>query len=87
MSQRTEPTLFQSLMGAKPRASHETLASEALQGFIQAQDKMNEAIATINSDIAQDEAEVAKLQSQIEQSGKSKSQLERVAARFSELLS
>lgn len=86
MSQRTEPTLFQSLMGTKPRASHETLASEALQGFIQAQEKMNEAIATINSDIAQDEAEVAKLQRQIQESDKSKSHLERVSARFSELL-
>lgn len=87
MSQRTEPTLFQSLMGAKPRASHESLASEALQGFMQAQEKMNEAIATISSDIAQDEAEVAKLQSQIKESDKSKSHLERVAARLSELLS
>lgn len=87
MTQRTEPTLFQSLMGAKARASHETLASEALQGFMTAHEKMNTAIATIASDIAQDEAEVAKLQAQIVESDKSKSHLERVAARFSELLS
>lgn len=87
MTQRKEPTLFQSLMGTKARANHESLASEALQGFIQAQEKMNAAIATISSDIAQDEAEVAKLQRQIVESDKSKSHLERVAARFSELLS
>lgn len=87
MSQRTEPTLFQSLMGTKARASHETLASEALQGFVQAQEKMTVAIATINADIAQDEAEVDKLQRQIIESDKSKSHLERVAARFSEMLS
>ena len=87
MTQRTEPTLFQSLMGTKARADHATLASEALQGFMKAHEKMNTAIATIKNDIAQDKAEVAKLQSQIAESDKSKSHLERVAARFAEMLS
>lgn len=87
MTDRKEPTLFQSLMGLKARISHADIASEALQGFVAAQEKMNAAIATINSDIASDEAEVAKLQRQIEESDKSKSHLERVATRFQELLS
>lgn len=87
MTERKEPTLFQSLMGVKARTSHASLASEALQGFVAAKEKMATAIATINSDIASDEAEVAKLQRQIEESDKSKTHLERVAARFEEMLS
>lgn len=86
MTDRKEPTLFQSLMGAKARASHNAIASEALQGFMEAQEKMSTAIATINKDIADDEAEVSKLQRQIEESGKSLSHLERVSLRFKELL-
>ena len=87
MSERKEPTLFQSLMGAKPRQSHSTLASEALQGFIEAQEKMSEAISTINKDIDDDKAEVEELNRRIEQSGKTISHLERVSLRFKELLS
>lgn len=49
MTDRKEPTLFQSLMGAKARASHSAIASEALQGFMEAQEKMSTAIATINN--------------------------------------
>lgn len=87
MSARKEPTLFKSLMGVKARASHETLASEALQGFLQAQEKMSVAIATINKDIADDQAEVEELTRRIGESGKSLSHLERVSLRFKELLS
>ena len=89
MKDRKEPSFFSGfgVGDSRKRKNHAEVASEALQAFVEAQNKMQSAISEIESDIADDQSEIEKLQRQVQSSSDSKAHLERVASRFNELLS
>lgn len=94
MTQRTEPSVgstsaFDFLgFGGKKTAvkTPDQLVNEALQGFKDAAQKMEDAQKAIDVQVAEHEAEIEKRQKALEQANESKSHLGRVAARFKELL-
>lgn len=95
MTQRTEPTVGTSAfnflgfpMGGKSHTAKtpDQLVNEALQGFKDAAQKMEEAQKAIDVQVAEHEAEIEKRQKALEEANESKSHLGRVAARFKELL-
>lgn len=93
MTQRTEPSVgstsafdFLGFGGKKAVKTPDQLVNEALQGFKDAAQKMEDAQKAIDVQVAEHEAEIEKRQKALEQANESKSHLGRVAARFKELL-
>lgn len=94
MTQRTEPTVGTSAFnflgfpigGSKEVKTPEQLMNDALQGFKDAAEKMEEAQKAIDIQVAEHEAEIERRQKQLEAANESKSRLSRVSERFKELL-
>lgn len=90
MTQRNEPTvgILTSLLGGKPdkAATPEELVTGALQSFVDAQVKLEEAQAAIATQKAEHEAEIEARQKLLETATDSHSRLERIKGRFADLL-
>lgn len=70
------------IVGISVSVDHDKLVTEALDAFTKAEQKMEGAIAQIDSDIAAKEKEVAKIQGSIQNAGVSKDKLSRVLDRI-----
>lgn len=93
MNERNEPTVgstafdISSFFGGKKEAkTPERLMEDALQGFTDAQAKLEAAQAAIAVQKAEHEAEIEKRQRLLESAEASHSRLGRVAERFKELM-
>lgn len=93
MTQRNEPTVggnsafdVTGFFGKKSVKTPDQLVSEALQGFTDAQAKLEAAQAVIASQKADHEAEIEKRQRLLDTATESHSRLERIKGRFADLL-
>lgn len=89
MTARTEPSvgLFNGMFTSKQSAkSHESIMTEALQGFTQAAANLDAAHATINEQIVADQEAIAALATKIGEANESLSRLARVRGRISDLI-
>jgi FtsZ-binding cell division protein ZapB len=86
MTTRTEPamTSLTSLFSAK-KASHTELLADALDTFTKAEQKVSTALETIQSQIDEQEAEIAKRQGEVLRANESKNKLSRVLDRIKAL--
>lgn len=94
MTQRNEPTVGTSAfdMGGLfsfPKTKSKTpdqLVVEALQGFTDAQAKLEAAQAAISNQIAEHDAEIQARQAKLDTAKESHSRLDRIKGRFADLL-
>lgn len=93
MTQRNEPTVggtsafdVTGFFGKKVVKTPDQLVSEALQGFTDAQAKLETAQAAIAVQKADLEAEIEKRQRLLDTATESHSRLERIKGRFADLL-
>lgn len=90
MTERTEPKLNTGLgflgLGSKKEKSPEDLMTDALGVVLDAQIKLEEAHKAIQTQVADHEAVIADRQAKVEQANTHLSRLERVKARFADLL-
>lgn len=86
MTTRTEPSIngIVSLFSAK-KATHTQLLDDALDTFSKAEQKVVTAMETIQAQIDEQEAEVARRQAEILRAGESVSKLSRVLGRIKAL--
>lgn len=81
MTTRTEPGFF-----SKKVKTPDVLVVEALQGFTDAQAKLEAAQAAIATQVAEHAAEIASRQALLSAATDSHSRLERIKGRFADLL-
>jgi hypothetical protein len=93
MTTRNEPTVGTSafditgFFGKRETKTPDQLVKDALQGFTDAQTKLEEAQAAIAAQKADHEAEIEKRTKLLESATESHSRLERIKGRFADLLS
>lgn len=81
MTTRTEPGFF-----SKKAKTPDQLVVDALQGFTDAQAKLEAAQAAIAVQVAEHEAEIASRQAALTVATESHSRLDRIKGRFAEML-
>jgi len=86
MTTHKEPALS-AIFGIDPkRKTHSEILDNTLNVFEEAQHKLEDAFVELDKQIAEDQAEVERLQRELEGSRNSLSRIERIRGRFNDLL-